>query len=294
MDRLKKITLNDWNPSLDHSALQEAVTALESGQVLYFPKLSFPVQAEEKVLFSSNLVKKDRKNISYNAKNDLIKGCSGAEPIQNTIHAMMQRFSKMASDFVHAILPSYDQHLTLGRTSFRPVEVKGRENASFRKDDTLLHLDAFPSSPTGGKRILRFFANVNPFDKPRVWNVGESYEKVLRHYIPKIKAPLPGSRFLLNRFGITKSYRILYDHYMLNIHNAMKADAEYQKEVDQEIVEFPPFTCWMCFTDQVSHAALSGQYVFEQSFYLPIEGQKFPDKSPLHYMERLFQKRMRS
>lgn len=294
MSQIKTIAVNEWDCSLNHSTLQEVISELESGQVIYLPKLCFPISAEEKVLFSSNLVNKDRKNISHNPKTGLTKGAFGDKKTQKQVHEMMQRFCTYAQKLIHSILPSYEEHLTLGRTSFRPVEIEGRKNASFRKDDTLLHLDSFPSSPTGGKRILRFFANVNPFDKPRVWKVGESYEKVLKRYIPKIKSPLPGSRFLLNRLGITKSYRILYDHYMLNIHNSMKADEQYQKEVDQEIVEFPPFTCWLCFTDQVSHAALAGQYVFEQSFYLPIEAQKHPEQSPLHYMEKIFNKRMRN
>lgn len=294
MDTLKTLSVNEWEPKPTNSTLQEAVVALESGRVLFLPKLSFSITDEEKFIFSSNLLQKDRKNVSFNPNNGQLKGVLGEQKMQSLIMKMMRRFSDQASTLVHHLLPGYEDHLDLGRTSFRPVEIKGRENASFRKDDTLLHLDSFPSSPTGGQRILRFFANVNPFDKARIWRVGEPYEKVLKRFVPQIKKPFPGSRFLLSRLGITKSYRILYDHYMLKIHNFMKADMRYQKEVEQQTIEFPPFTCWMCFTDQVSHAALSGQYVFEQSFYLPIEAQKFPERSPLHYMEQLFQKRMRS
>jgi len=39
----------------------------------------------------------------------------------------------------------------------------------------LLHIDAFPSRPMHGRRILRFFANVAP-DAPRHWRVGEPFE----------------------------------------------------------------------------------------------------------------------
>lgn len=294
MHILETFEVADWSPNLDHQTLQKAVEALENGRVLYLPKLSFPVSEKEKFIFSSQLLKKDRKNISFDPNSGQLKGIEAGEEQYHMIMAMMRRFSDVAAHFVHQILPSYEDHLKLGRTSFRPVEIKGRESPSIRKDDTLLHLDSFPSTPTGGQRILRFFANVNPYNKPRVWKVGESYDKVLKRFLPRIKKPFPGSRQLLSRLGITKSFRILYDHYMLHIHNSMKSDAFYQKEVPQQIVEFPPFTCWLCFTDQVSHAALAGQYVFEQSFYLPIEGQKFPERSPLHYMEELFQKRLRN
>lgn len=294
MTKLTILSFKDWEPNLNHTETGEIVTALEEGRLLYFPKLGFEIKEQEKKLFSPNLVKKGHKNISYNPKDNQLKACMGSIEDQKVIHEMTKRFSEAAQKLIHQILPSYEQHLEVGRTSFRPVEVLGRENASIRKDDTLLHLDSFPSSPTGGKRILRFFANVNPYDKPRVWKVGEPFDRVLRRFIPRIKKPVIGSRALLHRLGLTKSYRILYDHYMLNVHHAMKEDSGYQQQVEQQTLEFPSMTCWMCFTDQVSHAALSGQYVFEQSFYLPIEAQKFPEKSPLHYMEELFQKRLRN
>lgn len=294
MPKKKTFDFKSWKPTCSHQTLLEMVSSLENGQILYFPHLAFEVSNEEKALFSPSLVKKDRKNVSYDLKSDALKGCEANIQNQKLVHEMMKRFALHTKGFVDTILPSYESHLIQARTSFRPVEIQGRQNPSFRKDDTLLHVDSFPSSPTKGKRILRFFANVNPNNQPRVWKVGESYSKVLRRFLPKVKKPFPGSRHLLNRLGITKSYRILYDHYMLQIHNFMKADQTYQEQVDQEVIEFPPFSCWMVFTDQVSHAVLSGQYVFEQSFYLPIEAQKNPEKSPLHHMEELFQQRLRA
>ena len=33
---------------------------------------------------------------------------------------------------------------------------------TWRKDDTRLHVDSFPATPSGGRRILRVFSNVNP------------------------------------------------------------------------------------------------------------------------------------
>jgi len=41
------------------------------------------------------------------------------------------------------------------------------------------------------------------------------------------------------------------------------------------------------FTDSVSHAAMSGQLVFEQTFYLPVRAMKNPERSPLRVLERL-------
>ncbi len=294
MKRIKTFSFSKWKQTVSAEEAQDCIQSLENGSVLYFPNLSFSIRAEEKALFSSNLVEKGRKNLSYDLIPDKMKGYQGAIENQKIIHEMMKRFSQYAQEFVLNLFPIYQNHIITARTSFRPVEIKGRKSDSLKKDDTQLHLDSFPSTPTNGKRILRFFANVNPFEIPRVWKVGEPYKQVIKRFLPQIKQPFYGLRALLYRLGITKSYRILYDHYMLHIHDKMKLDRAYQSNADQEIIEFPPFTCWMAFTDQVSHAALSGQYVFEQTFYLPVEAQENPEKSPLIYMEKLMQKNLRT
>src|SRR5947209_25694 len=45
----------------------------------------------------------------------------------------------------------------------------------------LLHIDAFPSRPTGGARILRLFANINPVE-PRVWMTSNTFPRLLERY----------------------------------------------------------------------------------------------------------------
>ena len=293
MKHIKSFDFSKWKPTPTPDEAKDCVQALENGQVLYFPNLNFQVKAQEQETFSSNLVKAGRKNISYDLLSDRMKACEANATTQDIIHKMMKRFASQSLEFVERAFPQYKQHLILGRTSFRPVEIKGRQNPSYKKDDSLLHIDSFPSTPTNGKRILRFFANVNPFEIPRVWRLGEPHKQVIKRFLPQVKNPILGSRTLMNRLGITKSYRILYDHYMLHIHDKMKLDQSYQRKVSQEILEIPPMTCWMAFTDQVSHAVLSGQYAFEQSFYLPIEAQDNPEKSPLNYMEKLLQKSLK-
>lgn len=287
MERVKSYDLSHWEGEKDPSITNDCLLSLEEGQVIYFPKLDFKIKDEERDVFSENLVSKDRKNLSYELSKDELKGCIADPATCVIIQSMMLRYAKQASEFVMKLLPDYKESIQIARTSFRPVEIEGREVPSYRKNDTLLHVDSFPSQPTGGMRILRFFSNVNPFDKPRVWRLGESYENVAKRFLGEIKRPLPLTRVLMQKLKITKSYRILYDHYMLGIHNKMKADTDYQKSVDQEKVEFPPHSSWLVYTDQVSHAVVSGQYVFEQSFYVPQEALKHREKSPLGIMEKL-------
>lgn len=42
----------------------------------------------------------------------------------------------------------------------------------------------------------------------------------------------------------------------------------------------PPSSSWMVFTDSVSHAAMAGQYLLEQTFYLPYTEMFTPEHAP--------------
>src|SRR2546429_2712052 len=42
---------------------------------------------------------------------------------------------------------------------------------------------------------------------------------------------------------------------------------------------FPVGSTWMAFTDQVSHAAMAGQHLLEQTFYLPLTSMAEDRKS---------------
>ncbi len=86
---------------------------------------------------------------------------------------------------------------------------------------------------------------------------------------------------------VTKSRRSAYDHFMLQLHDRMKADLGYQAEAEQIRYDFPPGCTWMVFTDQVSHAAMAGQYLLEQTLYVPVTSMQDHTRSPLRILERL-------
>ncbi|CCD29910.1 conserved hypothetical protein [Candidatus Glomeribacter gigasporarum BEG34] len=134
---------------------------------------------------------------------------------------------------------------------------------------------------------MRLFCNINPNRQDRVWRIGESFTDVARHFLPQIQSPVPGSARLLQMLGITKSCRTLYDHFMLQLHDLMKRDNAYQQNVRATEIRFPAGSSWIVQTDHVSHAALSGQYLLEQTFYLPVEAMACPEKSPLRILEHL-------
>lgn len=254
---------------------------LESGKVLLFSHQPFSLLSEEFSLLTPALTDSSSKNISYNGRE--IRGATAKQP---ELTALLKRFSEYANTLIRDLFPSYLPSLQQGRTSLRCVEIEGRVS-SYRKDDTRLHVDAFPSSPNQGRRILRVFSNINPHGVDRVWRIGESFESVAKTFLPKIPQPIRGSAWLLKQLRVTKSLRTPYDHYMLHIHDRMKEDMDYQKNVSQTEMRFSPGSTWIVQTDQVSHAAMSGQHMLEQTFYLPVSAMRNPEKSPLKILEKL-------
>src|SRR5262249_22640428 len=91
---------------------------------------------------------------------------------------------------------------------------------------------------------------------------------------------------------VTKGLRSEYDHYMLGLHDAMKADAVYQQRASQELFDFPAGSAWACFTDQVSHAAMAGQHQLEQTFTLSVDALQAKHTAPLTVLEQLAGKRL--
>jgi hypothetical protein len=126
----------------------------------------------------------------------------------------------------------------------------------------------------------------------RSWRVGDDFEAVARRFVARLRAPWPGAAALLRLVRVTKSMRTPYDALMLQLHDAMKADSEFQTRSPQIAFDFPAGSTWIAFTDQVSHAATAGQFQLEQTFLLPVDALGEPDRSPLRVLERLKGRRL--
>ena len=290
MTRVTGIPITDWNEQCPTTVQEHALRALEEGCVLFFPRLSFPIEDPEAQFLSPTTAAKS-KNVSFNIATGKLGGSSLDGAAASRLAAMMRRFAKCSNDLLLSLLPHYQEGLAQGRTSFRPLEIEGR-SSSWRKDDTRLHVDSFPSSPVQDRRILRVFCNVNPLGRSRTWKLGESFESVASRYLASLSGPFLGSSWLLRLCRITKSRRSAYDYYMRQLHDRMKADLHYQSGADQMTYDFPPGSTWILFTDQVSHAAMAGQYALEQTFYSPITAMMDQSKSPLRILERLTGRRL--
>lgn len=280
-------SIDSWNMQINANKAEELIDALESGHIIYCPLLKFNLEPDEIALFNLDLNKKGFKNISYQPQSRKVSGLE-IETATTSVKKMLERYYQSSIKLIEKICPQYQVSQHTGRTSYRPVEIKGRKT-SYRKDDTRLHVDAFPSTPVNNFRILRVFTNINPYGEPRHWHTGEAFDAVMRQFLPKTRHLLPFEANILYRLKLTKKKRLPYDHYMLKVHNAMKADIHYQNNVNAESILFPPNSTWLVYTDLVSHAALSGRFVLEQTFYPPIEKMKDKQLSPQYQIQKFFE-----
>jgi 3-deoxy-D-manno-oct-2-ulosonic acid (Kdo) hydroxylase len=287
-----QLPIAEWEKTPARDSQDMALTALEDGKVLFFPQLAFTLTGAETRFLTPDLVA-DSKNVSYDFATRKIGHCACPEADKPAVAEMMHRFCGQAKALVENLLAAYKASLTMGRASLRPVEAAGRTQA-WRKDDTRLHVDSFPTTPLNGKRILRVFSNVNPAGRPRTWRLGEAFGQVAARFAAAVRPPAPGSLMFMQLFRITRGRRSLYDHYMLGLHDAMKADENYQRTCPQSNFDFPASSTWAVFTDSVPHAVTAGQHQFEQTFYLDVGGMAQPEKSPLRILEKQLGKTLRS
>ncbi len=284
MSGVTSIDIADWKPAVSAADTQRYARAVEDGGVLALPQLGFALESAERRFLDPRWSDPRSKNI--NLDRGALHGSSAHGADRDALRDMVARFARDASGLIAALLPRYAPYLTAARTSFRPQPASGRP-VSWRKDDTRLHVDAFVSRPNHGERILRVFCNVNPAGVDRVWRIGEPFGAMAARFVPALRRMRPGEAALLRALFITKGRRSEYDHLMLGLHDAAKADVLYQRTSPQQEVRFAPGTTWICFSDQVMHAAMGGQFMLEQTINLPLAALYEPASAPLAILERL-------
>jgi len=285
-----------WQPGTDPGARSRRYCAeLEAGSILYFPAPPFGLPQAD-VDFLLALKPSDsrlHKNISYRPESDQLRGFSDGAS-KPRVHRIMRDYAAQVRHFVSAFLAPYADRLQMDYASFRPLEEGGR-NLPLHKRNDLLHVDAFPSRPTRGGRILRIFTNVNPA-KDRVWVVGERFPELASRFARAAglanyaKSPGPWSQLkrTLSRMGLPTPDRAPYDEFMLHFHDWLKENAEFQHAKEgKEQIAFPPRATWLVYTDGVPHAALSGQSAMEQTFIIPVDALVAPQVSPIRVLQKL-------
>ena len=285
MDVLHTIDAAGWTCPFSEETKADACHALECGKVLFFPRLEFRLAEDERLLLTPDVSNGTSKNVSLKPSGELGGTCCTGE-LARLLRGMMERFARDAANLIESLVPVYSNRLERAPTSYRPVEIAGR-TASAIHDDTRLHIDAFPSRPMRGKRILRLFSNIHPADAPRVWHLGEPFEEMARRFLPSSREGSRAQAWMMGMLGVTKGKRSAYDWLMLGLHDGAKLDEAYQQGSPHKEIGFPAGSTWICFTDQVMHAALAGQYVLEQTFHLDVNAMASPERAPLRVLERL-------
>ncbi|MGA8160082.1 MAG: Kdo hydroxylase family protein [Acidobacteriaceae bacterium] len=291
-----------------HPSPQEArawCAQLESGDILYFPQTPVPLTPDDAsfLLGQQQTDSSLHKNIAYKPKVDCLSGVdtkTASPAAVEHLQAIMRRYSASVVRFLSGFLSPYQAHWNLDYASFRPQEEQGRDLPLRRRND-LLHTDAFPTRPTHGARILRFFNNIHPA-RTRDWVVSDPFAETVRQFVPGQIAAGPESA--LARLGksagrtlglsaaIPSLKRSPYDEFMMRFHNFLKENSRWQAECPRYPFQFPPGSSWMVYTDTVPHAVLAGQYALEQTFLVPIEAMVRPEISPLRVLEELAHARL--
>lgn len=270
--------------------------ALEEGHILLFPTSPIDVPEEDRrFLLGQRMVGGTyHKNIAYRPREDRVTNFVQQVPgDDDRLLGALRRYSQRAAAFVNALLPSYARGLALDYASFRPEEEAGRKLPTRSRND-LLHVDAFPTRPVRGDRIMRVFTNINP-SVPRVWVTAETFEELAEHFA--VSSGLLGQvkrggarraiKKVANAVGLPVPARSPYDEFMLGFHHFLKENGAYQASARKLRSEFAPGVTWMVYTDLVSHSVLSGQYALEQTFIVSRDVMALPEKAPIAILERL-------
>jgi hypothetical protein len=271
---------------------------LERGEVVYYPVCPFPLPLgdDRQFLYAQQLGGRVHKNISYDPHTGHAAGYlrSSAEQAER-LRQLLADFAAQVTGWLSQTLPRYAAAWQLDRVSYRPDEEATRKLSVKARND-LLHVDAFPSRPSNGYRILRVFANINATE-PRVWITTDPFAKLFEQYADQVGLPTHAGfdwarrlpyRFL-RLFRPGKASRSLYDDFMLRFHDFLKMNERFQERTSKQYWKFPPGSAWMAMTDTASHAVLRGRYALEHSYFIAPQSLSLPDEAPAAILERACQ-----
>lgn len=289
-------------PDTDLSAPElrrAAIETLEGGGLVYLPRSGFELSAREQELISDPTkvltqvpdVEDGRPTIIYDPARGHIKKYHYAQvrgkmmrakvrdTAQPDLEAAMARYGKWAENVIAQLFPSYQEVLERKRVTYRPFP---------RNSTQSLHIDSSYGYPTQGRGMLRIFSNINPANRPRIWQLGEPFEPFVRRFLPSVRLSKPSwVSSILARLGIVDGTKTKYDQYVAALRALGIRDKEYQRTAPREIMEFPSGASWIAITDLVLHGAMSGQHSLDRTFYLPVEAMNEPSRSSLRILERL-------
>lgn len=226
---------------------------LEVGNILFFPTcpIPFPQDDLDFLLSQKQTGATHRKNIAYKPSSNKITNFVHSSPEQSDrLLAVMKSYSFHVISLLRELLAPYSSQWKLDYASFRPFQEKGRALRTRARND-LLHVDAFPSRPMHGGRILRFFTNINPKES-RCWTTSDPFPLLAKRFGGKdvpfpsgiTGSPLQKLSSLLKKTAkqckLPVTLRSPYDTFMLELHNFLKENTHFQETCPKNYFEFPP------------------------------------------------------
>jgi hypothetical protein len=290
-DGSDEVTPNGFNPN-------SACAFLEHGGIIFFPETPFNIsKSDRQFLLSQKQKDADyHKNIAYRPKEDRVTGFDARDAKDaQRLREIMADFHGQVYSFLEQFLAPYARDWKADFATFRPIEEQGRKMRLRARND-LLHVDSFATRPIYGDRILRTFINLNP-SVSRVWHTSDTFETLANRFVGAIKPPKslnstpvqPSAiQMMAQKLGFKSNSNSPYDSWMLNFHNFLKENSDFQTSCRKNRWEFPPNSSWIVFTDMVSHAVLSGQYAMEQTFIVSQNDLVCPEKAPINILRRLY------
>jgi len=289
--------LNQFGPD-------ELSDQLERARIVYFPESPVLLPTAEELRFLREELARHvvRKNISYYCDDDRLTGLDVKAEISQSARRILRSYGENVQNFLARTMPNFFRGCRTGTTSFRPIEEKGRALKPHASNE-LVHVDAGAYGATHGDRVLRFFTNVHP-EKDRVWISKGNFAELYQRY-GKAAGVEPRSPSDIEDSSWDKAYtraisiaarrlamlKVIdsspYDRLMRKFHNFMKDTPAFQQDpTGHQQFAFRPFSSWMVLTDVVSHACISGQYAFADTFIVPLANCRLREEAPYELLKR--------
>jgi len=268
---------------------------LERGDLIDYRECPFSFLDDEDhaFLLQQRISSSLHKNISYDPATKKLTGHRRVSSEQSAqLAGILDRFSERIEMWLAGQLPAYAASWRRERVSLSPEEEVTRCLRLTARND-LLHIDAFPTRPTRGWRILRFFVNISPQD-PRIWVTSDRFAHLLERY--GAQARLPGhlrsgwwTKLRRNVLGAIHPGRRRispYDDFMHRLHDILKMNDNFQDKSSRRLWTFAPGSAWMFFTDGLSYANLRGRFLLDQTFLIPPHALACPEHAPLELLRQ--------
>jgi hypothetical protein len=257
--------------------------------VLAFPRLAFTLSDAERRFLDPRWADPKAKNVSVRWPSGELRGAAGDAGDLAALRAMVVRFAEQSEALALRLFPHYRGHLRRGSTSFGRPTSPAAYAAGAR---TTPGCTSTPSvQPDAGHPAIARLQQRQPDAASRAL----ARRRAVRGARQALSRP---DRDALARLGVADGddrYHQAPAHRVRPRHAAAARSRQGRCRLPADesagrAPDFAPGTTWVCFSDQVLHAALGGQHMMEQTFLLDVEHLHRPETSPLRTLERLLQR----